>query len=329
MRRDQFDPLTIDYINSLAKALVCRRILGVGKRNLAEHCDVCDQTTRCDHCRHIRSKERSAHRAAGVQYRSRELAFHTILTTPASRSASDEIKNVKFIAAAKERLISEIRKASRRKTQQFPLIEYVVGIHCKRTADSKYLSCHLHLVLRTAAGCDVPTFRFSIDDLWRELTVKEFGLSAHTTWPVPGFRINNAKKRRGRSITSTRYANLLAYPMRTAENDDTPEVVARREWLFQTAGISNTYSGSNSTNGQYEQPTKASFDPVKLGKKSIIVYHMDGLPEQMRTSLFYEQRDSIRAEAKEVVMNALPSEIQHAWETYVWNTSAPSSTVPV
>ncbi len=313
LRTDCISAATIHTLQGFIKALCCRRIWGVSANGLAEPTDYCDQTRKCPRCEFLRGDERAEHRVSQITFKPMQKAYHLVLTTPASHAEADELKSVRFVWNAKRKLAAHLRKARDTQYCRFPLLEYLIGIHCKRTKNCIFLSCHLHLVMRLESGCDRDILIHSLEDLWQTLTVQEFGASCRTIWVLTDEEISPSMRPHPGAISIKHYKNTLSYAMRRTEKDDTPEVAVRREQLFEFFDGKPSYSASNTKHATFKQSSTSHFPPEPLGKESIVVWNFAGRPRQLEPKHYLEQKKRIAEEATELVMNSLPLETIRAW----------------
>lgn len=101
--------------------------------------------------------------------------------------------------------------------------------------------------------------------------------------------------------------------MFTQERNESPATAARRIAVREQAGIHQMYWASDPDHDA-PSPSKPRFDAIRLGKKSILVFHLGkNFGKVMAPDCAHDVQAQIKRDALNLVLSWLPESLANEW----------------
>lgn len=260
---ESYEPEMFPRIQRLIRQVACGAIVAIGNgvdkngNPLAERCFYCNDVVECECCSHMHANAWINHRFRHPKPGVKEYLIHLIFTHEPPKSQHDEIDYANKTHLDQRKLAKKIRNhrnsKNRKIAARWNILDYAIGLHLKQTKGSRFMSPHLHGVLRLGETADADEIIEKLAVKWKDLAFMR-GIEARTEVAVDGTRLITPTRIEcallDGTLSTRDVKNIAAYAKRRSDFDDTPEISAYRRFLLQHAGISQTICASNPDEGR-------------------------------------------------------------------------------
>lgn len=208
---------------------------------------------------------------------------HMVFTAPKPYTPAEELLWVNTAKLAKSAIRKSITAWNRWTSGIGSINAYALGIHAKSSPDTQLLWTHIHLCLVVQEECTITgpdsieqrmkaAYRSVIEGYRQPLVMtRDHGIIT----PDDQFRFGRDQ------VTVSHAVNQLAYATRytEADDEDTPESVARRDHLFEVVELKSSHTISRRTScGKVMKKSQMphEFCPERLGCKNLRVVLYSG-----------------------------------------------------